>query len=139
MSKRFERIARSSGYDHRGIMRAHSLNPDTDPALVTDAHSEAIEGLEGAGKVHSYAMARFEERVAALEQSVDDHYAYHVAHINAELRPPTPEPVVVEGEVHCGASYLKIGEGDIISIAFPDFVRVKDGDRVRLTIERVEE
>ena len=161
MSKRFERIARSSGYDHRGIMRAHSLNPDTDPALVTDAHSEAIEGLEertdklgrnldmverkliavdaaltervaaleGADNAPSYVLAVLERRMARLE---DCHP--HTAH-PARRQKPTPEPVVVEGEVVAMTRNYRRSRWELVVEAYHP--RLQRGDL--LTIERVED
>ena len=157
MSKRFERLGPTyvpqNIADH--VSRMNQL---------VDAHSEAIEGLEertdklgrNLDMVERKLIAvdaALTERVAALESRQNDHDAawrgvdHRVAAVEREVAGlrtwlgltvatrPTPEPVVVEGEVVAMTRNHRKNRWELVVEAYHP--RLQRGDR--LTIERVEE
>ena len=137
--QRFERFAR--------VFKNTKLVP---PEAIINAHSTAIEqhdtDVERLTKSEGRHRRRMEglwnklEQLASLNGYWWDEKAglWFVGPCRLAPHKPKPEPVVVEGVV--AGNYIADGRGHLGAIGgVRHYIRVKDGDRVRLTIERIDD
>ena len=124
--KRFERL------------QSQIVWPNVDcPARDTiNAHSSAIEQLEEDSRRLTKTEGRHRRRMEKIEARLD---LLEAVDTLLRCKPPAPEPVVVEGTVGFYVDSRRAGVAYVTNANGVKYRIGAVGDRVRLTIERIDE